>query len=71
MTEALRPPDIARLEFVHSEWLKAKAQKNYPRADRLRGYLERSGCMPPDYSKWHPVFEASAHRHRRIMEAQQ
>lgn len=68
MTEALQQRDVSRLSFVLDQWHVARANRDFARADRLRGYLERAGCMPPDYLRWHPVFESSAHRFRRLKE---
>ncbi len=57
-----------RIDVVHQDWVASRAEKNYARADRLRGYLERSGCLGPNFDMWHPVFESPAHRQRRILE---
>ena len=53
---------------VHTAWSAARACKDWLRADRLRGYLERAGCMGANLDLWHAVFEDPKHRARRLRE---
>lgn len=66
MTDGLSEVDKRRLKSVHSEWVRSRDNRDFRRADRLRGYLENAGCLGPDYAMWHPVFEEPAHRQRRL-----
>ena len=53
---------------VHTAWSAARACKDWLRADRLRGYLWRAGCMGANLERWHAVFEDPKHRARRLRE---
>ena len=66
--ERLTDQEASRLQSVHRQWSMARASRNWGRADRLRGYLERAGCMGPNMERWHPVFEDPKHRSRRLRE---
>lgn len=66
--ERLTDQEASRLQSVHRQWSTARADRNWGRADRLRGYLERAGCMGKDMAHWHPVFEEPKHRARRLRE---
>lgn len=54
---------------VHGQWIAARTSREWIRADRLRGYLERAGCMGQNMERWHPVFEEPTHRRRRLRES--
>lgn len=60
-------PEFDRLRLIRDQWVAAREAEDYTRADRLRRYLENAGCLPPDYERWHAVFETSAHRARRCL----
>ena len=62
----LNPAETSRLAKIHGEWSASRARRDWRRADRLRGYMERAGCMGPNMELWHPVFEEPAHRRRRL-----
>lgn len=64
--ERLTDQEADRLQSVHGQWLTARASRNWARADRLRDYLERAGCMGRNMERWHPVFEDPKHRRRRL-----
>lgn len=68
MTETLTAQEAGRLASIHRQWKEARGASNWGRADRLRGYLERAGCMGKDMAHWHPVFEEPKHRARRLRE---
>ena len=68
MTDLLTPAEATRLASIHQAWAADRAARNWARADRLRGYLERAGCMGANLERWHPVFEEPKHRRRRLRE---
>lgn len=68
MMEQLTTNEASRLASIHRMWAADRAARNWGRADRLRGYLERAGCMGENLERWHPVFEDPKHRRRRLRE---
>lgn len=53
---------------IHGQWAASRQAKDWARADRLRAYLVRAGCTGADMERWHPVFEETKHRRRRLRE---
>ena len=68
VNDSLTLTEAGRLTSVHTAWSAARACKDWLRADRLRGYLERAGCMGANLDLWHAVFEDPKHRARRLRE---
>lgn len=66
MSDELSEADIAQMGAVWDAWQQARQDKDWTRADRLRAYLQRAGCVGDNLERWHPVFETSAHRSRRL-----
>ena len=46
--DSLTPTEAGRLTSVHTAWSAARACKDWLRADRLRGYLERGATQPAE-----------------------
>jgi hypothetical protein len=53
------------LGAIRSQYVEQRTAKNYAVSDKLRADLESRGCIPPDYSEWHPVFETPQARTNR------
>lgn len=62
---SLSDKDKAELRDLWKRWKSAREAKDYKAADQLRTELETWGCMPPDYTLWHPVFEDRQHYWQR------
>ena len=67
-SDSMTLSEASRLASIHKAWLAARAARQWGMADRLRGYLERAGCMGQNMERWHPVFEEPTHRRRRLRE---
>ena len=59
--------ELAALRSLQGEWEAARAKADYKKADMLRSELDAFGCLPPDYCRWHPVFESPSHRESRLV----
>jgi hypothetical protein len=64
--DALNDHEASRLMMIRAAWLRARAAKEFSRADRLRKYLANAGLFGEDLLSWIPVFEAPEHRSRRL-----
>ena len=62
LLSVLNERERRRLETLREKWITERNKKNYVTADSLRTQLEAAGCLPPDYTQWHPVFESCASR---------
>lgn len=50
------------LQSIQEHWSRARRERDYSTADKLRADLENWGCSSPNYLEWHPVFESKEHR---------
>lgn len=61
----LNPREAQEMRDLHAQYTAVRGAKNFVLSDLLRRDLERRGCAPPGYDKWHPVSEAPDARSAR------
>jgi cysteinyl-tRNA synthetase len=67
MNYAPTPEWLAELEAMTRDYQTAKAAKQYAVSDTLRKKLESAGVVDLDTNpRWHPVFESSESRTKRL-----
>lgn len=62
----LTPAEAHSIVQLSDSYHAARAAGDYSTSDVLRANLVAAGVLAPDYRRWHPVFEAPAHRAHRL-----
>jgi hypothetical protein len=62
----LNEAEQQELSSVHRAWKEAKSRRDYQASDFWRAQLMEWGAVAPNYTEWHPVYEATEHRAARL-----